>query len=260
MQSLLARDEKFWLRVQWAATVSFLILMLVPVSPAAAQKAVVRDLCTSLAATHVAVPDVATIDRCTLRAPSGARYNPEIETKIRRQYEESLVFANHVTKEKLVSNVILNATTDVTTPPPIFYYREGDRVPYATYDATEPCVQARQRAGGRCIQNDGEIIISLTGDLTNKNPFPVSSVTIQCDYRDVVDLPQSVTIQFPYTLVPEGGHITYQDKVVGVLKPHSVVNDISCKVETAEIWQNTDNIQYLNAPLNPPLASTRSAP
>jgi hypothetical protein len=37
------------------------------------------------------------------------------------------------------------------------------------------------------------------------------------------------------------------------LPPHSVVNGISCKVETAEIWQSTDGIQYLNAPLNPSL-------
>jgi hypothetical protein len=256
MKSALISDEKVWLQIRCAATISFLILVLAPLSPATAQRAVVRDLC-SLGATHVAA--AATLDRCVLPSPNGVRYNPKIDAEVRRQYEESLAFANDVTKENVVANVILNATPEVTTPPPVSYYRQGDSAPYATYDTLEPCVRARLQAGGRCMQHDGEIIISLTGNITNNNRFPVNSVTIQCDYRDIDDLPQSATKQSPYTLAPEGGRVTYQDQVIEVLKPHSVVNDISCKVTAAVIWQNTDSIQYLNAPLNPPLNSAPSA-
>lgn len=256
MQSALIRDKKIWLRVRWVAAISFLILVLAPLLPANAQSASVRDLC-SIGATHVAA--AATLERCVLPSPNGVRYNPQIDAEVRRQYEESLAFANDVTKENVVANVILNATPEVTTPPPVSYYREGDSVPYATYDTMIPCGLARLRAGGRCMQNDGEIIISLTGNITNNNRFPVNSVTIRCDYRDADDFPQSATKRSPYTLAPDGGHITYQDEVIEVLKPHSVVKDISCKVTAAEIWQNADSIQYLNAPLNPPIISTPSA-
>jgi hypothetical protein len=65
-----------------------------------------------------------------------------------------------------------------------------------------------------------------------------------------VTYPQSFEIPFRYTLAA-GGYIPYQDKVINALPPHSVVNEISCNIETAEIWQNTNVIQYLNAPLNP---------
>jgi hypothetical protein len=170
--------------------------------------------------------EIAKIERCVHPSPIGVVYNPDLTAKVRRQYEDSLVYAKSVTKEAVVSNVVLSASVDVTTPPPIFYYREGD-------------------------QNDGPTFISLTGGITNNNPFPLSSITIRCDYGDALDTPQSFEFQSPYTLGPRGGHIPYQSKVVNVLPSHSVVNDISCKVETAEIWENTDVIQYLNAPLNP---------
>ena len=158
---------------------------------------------------------------CVLPSPNGVVYNPKITANIHRQYEDTLVAANGVTKEAVVSNVILDASIDVTTPP-----RD---------------------------QNDGLIVISLTGDITNQNPFPLSSVTIQCDYLDALGKPKSSVKLYPYTLGPGSGYIPYQDEVIDVLPPHSVVNNISCKVETAEIWQSTDGIQYLNAPLNPSL-------
>jgi hypothetical protein len=269
-------DQKFWRRC--AATVSFLIMMLAPISLASAQQVVVRDVCSRIATHHapifVAVPggapsgdvaepeankselpgdgDVAEPEAnkpdaanneadadaarknelpsvavaakvlgCVLPSPLGVVYNPKITADIHREYENSLSAANGVTKEGIVSNVTLEASIDVTTPP-----RE---------------------------QNDGSIVISLTGGITNQNPFPLSSVTIQCDYRDAHGRPKSSTKLYPYTLGPRNGYIPYQDEVIDVLPPHSVVNGISCKVETAEIWQSTDGIQYLNAPLNPSL-------
>jgi hypothetical protein len=156
---------------------------------------------------------------CVLPSPIGVVYNPKITADIRRQYENSLIAANGVTKEGVVSNVTLEASIDVTTPP-----RE---------------------------QNDGSIVISLTGGITNQNPFPLSSVTIQCDYLDAHGKPKSSVKLYPYILGPRSGYIPYQDEVIDVLPPHSVVTGISCNVETAEIWQSTDGIQYLNAPLNP---------
>ena len=199
--------------------------------------------------------------RCVHPSPIGVRYNPKLTAKMRRQYEDSLIYAKGATKEKVVFNVILSASVDVTTPPPIFYYRDGDRVPYATFDTIEQCSQARQEAGnvGICQRNDGPTFISLTGGIMNTNQFPLGSVSIRCDYRDARGVPQSFEFPFRYTL-GAGGYIPYQGKVINELPPRSVVNDISCKVETAEIWENTDVIQYLNAPLNPDLRPSASVP
>jgi hypothetical protein len=35
---------------------------------------------------------------------------------------------------------------------------------------------------------------------------------------------------------------------IAQLLPHSVVNDILCKPEAADVWQRVDNIKTLNAP------------
>jgi hypothetical protein len=275
-------DQKFWRRS--TASVGFLIMMLAPVSLATAQQVVVRDVCSRMAAHHAPIfveapggspsddvaepeanksdlpsdgdvaepdadkPEVANIEAnadaakngipnfaaagrvlgCVLPSPIGVVYNPKLTADIHRQYENSLAAANGVTKEAIVSNVTLEASIDVTTPPH--------------------------------EQNDGSIVISLTGGITNQNPFPLSSVTIQCDYRDARGKPKSSLKLYQYTLGPRSGYIPYQDEVIDVLPPHSVVNGISCKVETAEIWQNTDGIQYLNAPLNPSLQLLSPAP
>jgi hypothetical protein len=282
MKTRLATDQKFWRR--WAANASFVIVTLAPVSFASAQQVVVRDICSRMAAHHAPIfvdapdgspsgevaepeanksdlsgdgdvaesetnkPEAANIEAnadaakngtsslagagrvlgCVLPSPIGVVYNPKITADIRRQYENSLAAANGVTKEAMVANVTLEASIDVTTPP-----RE---------------------------QNDGSIVISLTGGLTNQNPFPLSSVTIQCDYRDAHGKPKSSVKLYPYTLGPRNGYIPYQDEVIDVLPPHSVVNGISCKVATTEIWQSTDGIQYLNAPLNPSLELSAPAP
>jgi hypothetical protein len=206
----------------------------------------------------VAPIEIATTGGCPTPSPIGVRYNPEITAQIRRQYEDSLVHAAGVTQQQIVSNVILsNQIPDLTTPPPILYFREGDRVPAGTYATMEEC-QARRDAGGKCIRSDGSIFISLTGGIRNQNPFPLGSVTIQCDYLDVLGIPKSSVKQSRYTIGP-GGYIPYQDEVIDVLPPRSVVKDISCHVESAEIWQKTDDIQYHNAPLNPKLAPSAPA-
>ena len=282
MEGRLRTDHKFWRCL--AASVSYSILLLGPISLAAAQQVVVRDVCSRKAARHAPIfveapgsasgdiaepeanrselpggsrtgdaeaskPEDANIEAdtdaakkielptlevapillgCVLPSPIGVVYNPKITANIRRRYENSLAAANGVAKEAMVSNVILDASIDVTTPP-----RE---------------------------QNDGSIVISLTGGITNQNPFPLSSVTIQCDYLDALGKPKSSVKLYPYTLGPGSGYIPYQDEVIDVLPPHSVVNGISCKVEGAEIWQSTDGIQYLNAPLNPSLELLAPAP
>jgi hypothetical protein len=257
-----------------------------PSSLATAQQVVVRDVCSRMAAHHAPIfleapadsssddvaepvankpdpedrdpaepeadkPEVATIEAnadaaknerptpagaakilgCVLPSPIGVIYNPKITADLHRQYENSLAAANGVTKETVISNVTLEASIDVTTPPR--------------------------------NQNDGSIVISLTGGITNQNPFPLSSVTIHCDYRDAHGKPKSSVKLYPFTLGPRSGYIPYQDEVIDVLPPQSVVTGISCKIETAEIWQSTDSIQYLNAPLNPSselLAPPQSGP
>ena len=268
LQMRFATDQKSWWRGQWVASASVLLFLVAPVSLATAQQAVVRDLCASAgwisapstpaaiapapalnveppSVTLTPAPDSAEpdlepvsvesipapisvdpteiekINRCVNPSPIGVRYNPELTAKVRRQYEDQLVYSKGATKEKVVSNVILSARVDITTPPSTSYYR-----------------------------NDGPTFISLTGGIKNNNPFPLSSVSLRCDYRDAREVPQSFEIPFRHTLAA-GGYIPYQDKVINALPPHSVVNEISCNIETAEIWQNTDVIQYLNAPLNP---------
>lgn len=271
LQMLFATDQKSWRRGQWAASGGVLIFILASGSPATAQQAVVRDLCASgawisaspspaaivpsptlnaveaspLPVTPSSTPDsadpdaeplsvesipaptsvdpteITKINRCVNPSPIGVRYNPELTAKVRRQYADQLVYAKDATKEKMVSNVLLSAKVDITTPPSTSYYR-----------------------------NDGPTFISLTGGITNNNPFPLSSVTIRCNYKDARDVPQAFEFPFRYTLAA-GGYIPYQDKIINALPPHSVVSEISCNIETAEIWQNTDAIQYLNAPLNP---------
>jgi hypothetical protein len=268
---LFATDQKSWWRRQWPASASVLIFMLASASLAIAQQAVVRDLCASgawisaspspaaivqnptlnavepspvpitpsptpdsadpdaepLSVDSISAPisvdptEITKINRCVNPSPIGVRYNPELTAKVRRQYADQLVYAKDATKEKVVANVLLNAKVDITTPPSTSYYR-----------------------------NDGPTFISLTGGITNNNPFPLSSVNIRCDYKDARDVPQSFEFPFRYTLAA-GGFIPYQDKIINALPPHSVVSDILCNVEAAEIWQNTDAIQYLNAPLNP---------
>jgi hypothetical protein len=270
-----ATSQKFWRRGQWGLSASVLISILNPVSLANAQDAVVRDLCSSAKRIYVVPPipaavaptptpqsikpiaapvaptqspegseepeveteaaqpptaavfveptEVAKIARCVHPSPIGVRYNPELTAKIRRQYEDELIYAKGTTNEKVVSNVVLSASVDITTPPPSYLN-----------------------------QNDGPVFISVTGEITNNNPFPLSSVTIRCDYKDAHKLPQSFEFPFLYTL-GAGSYVPYQNKVINALPPHSVISDISCKVATAEIWQNTDVIQYLNAPLDPDL-------
>src|SRR5262249_16793323 len=271
LQMLFATDQKCRWRGQWHASASVLIFILASASLAIAQTAVVRDLCASGAwisaspspgaivqnptlnavepspvpvtpspAPHSADPDaeplsvdsisaptsvdpteITKINRCVNPSPIGVRYNPELTAKVRRQYADQLVYAKDATKEKVVANVLLGAKVDVTTPPSTFYYR-----------------------------NDGPTFISLTGRITINNPFPLTSVTIRCHFKDARDLAQSFEFPFRYTLAA-GGLIPYQDKIINALPPHSVVSEISCNVETAEIWQNTDPIQYLSAPFNP---------
>jgi hypothetical protein len=43
------------------------------------------------------------------------------------------------------------------------------------------------------------------------------------------------------------GSIPYQDKVINELPPRSMVREISSTPKTVEIWQNTDDVQSLNA-------------
>ena len=271
LQMRFATDQKARWRGRWTATASALAFILAPGPTATAQQTVVRDLCASAAwisapqtaavitstpapnvvgsnappVTPTPTPDsiepdvelssvesipdpiladpaeIAKINRCVNPSPIGVRYNPELTAKVRRQYEGQLVHAKDATKEKVISNVILNTRVDITTPPSTSYYG-----------------------------NDGPTFISLTGGITNNNPFPLSSVSIRCDYRDARDVLQSFEFPFRYTLAA-GGYIPYQDQIVNALPPRLVANEISCKVEKAEIWRNTDVIQYLNAPLNP---------
>src|SRR5262249_25275043 len=139
------------------------------------------------APTPVDPTEITKINRCVNPSPIGVRYNPELTAKLRRQYADQLIYAKDATKEKVVANVLLSAKVDITTPPSTSYYR-----------------------------NDGPTFISLTGGITNTNPFALSSVTIRCDYKDARDVSQSFEFPFRYTLAA-GGFIPYQDKIINAL-------------------------------------------
>jgi hypothetical protein len=265
------------------------ILVLASVSLASAQEVEIRDLCNPVVPIQVAkievdkpepfkievdkpepfkieadesdgekvekakskfVPLKIVNDRCVQPSPIGFHYPPKIDARIRRKYEDSLVVAKRATNEAKLSHIILNATIDVTTPPG-FFYRQGEFVE-GRYDTLDQCMQARRQAGnaGVCGPHEGPIIISLTGGAINRNEFPLGSVSLQCQYHDADDVSKSFDVQF-LDVLGMGGFISYQDKIIAQLPPHSVVRDISCKAEAAEIWQPTDNIQTLNGPINP---------
>jgi hypothetical protein len=189
---------------------------------------------------------------CVHASPMGVRYNPQIAAKVRRQYEKSLVHAHGLKNQNVISKVDLNVRVDITTPPG-FFYRDGKSVTGGPYETMGQCSQSKRRTGniGICGPKEGPIFISLTGSITNNNRFPLSSVSIQCEYRDRQAMPRTIAQHLPYTLAPEGGHFPLQDDIIGQLPPHSEINDISCQVVAADIWKNTDGIEYLNAPLNP---------
>ena len=80
---------------------------------------------------------------------------------------------------------------------------------------------------------------------------PCVALSIQCDYRDRLDVPQSFVTTLDDILGPRG-FIPYQDKVINEFPPRSMVKDILCTSKTVEIWQKTDDIQSLNARLCQP--------
>ena len=269
--------------------VKFAILVLAPVSLASAQEVEVRDLCNPIEPIRVAKIEVdkpepfkieadkpeppkikveksdaekvaeekqkfapleIVNDRCVQPSPIGFYYPPKIDARIHRQYENSLVIAKRATNKAKLSHITLNVTIDVTTPPG-FFYRQEDFVE-GRYDTLEQCMRARRQAGnvGVCGPHEGPIIISLTGGAVNRNEFPLSSVSLQCKYLGAHGVSKSIEVQF-LDVLGMGGYIPYQDKIIAQLPPHSVVRNISCKAEAAEVWQRTDNIQTLNGPLNP---------
>jgi hypothetical protein len=42
--------------------------------------------------------------------------------------------------------------------------------------------------------------------------------------------------------------------VVAALEPQSVINDVSCGIESATVWQKDDDIQYLSTKFQRPPA------
>jgi hypothetical protein len=204
----------------------------------------------------VAQIQIAAIDLCVRPSPTGIRYDPETAGRIRQQYINSLVNAGGVSPQAVAALVDLNVSAEVTTPPPYLYYRTGDRVPSAAFPAEEECVQARQEAdnAGICEKKDGSVFVSISGTITNKNPFPVSEVNIVCEYNDDQGARRSVTQRYLYTLAPDGGAVPVLDHVVAALEPQSVINDVSCGIESATVWQKDDDIQYLSTKFQRPPA------
>jgi hypothetical protein len=265
--------------------IEFAILVLAPVSLASAQEVEVRDFCNPVMPIRVAKIEVdkpepfkievdkpeppridmhepekvvkakkqfkpLEINHCIQPSPIAFHYAPNIDASIHRQYENSLVIAKRATKKEKLSHVILNASIDVTTPPG-FFYRQGDFVG-GRYETLEQCMRAKRMAGnvGVCGPFEGPVVISLTGDTINHNEFPLRGVSFQCKYVGAHGASRSIEVQFD-DILGKGGYIPYQDKIIAQLPPHSVVKDISCKPEAAEVWQPTDNIQTLNGPPNP---------
>jgi hypothetical protein len=202
----------------------------------------------------IAQIQIATIDLCVHPSPTGIRYDPETAGRIRQQYINSLVTAGGVSPQSAAALIDLNVSAEVTTPPPYLFYRTGDSVPSAAFAAEEECLQARQETddAGACEKKDGSVFISISGTITNKNQFPVSEVHIACEYTDAQGTSGSVTQRFLYTLAPDGGSVPILDHVVAELPSQSVVNDVSCSIESATVWQKDDDIQYLSTKFQRP--------
>jgi hypothetical protein len=204
----------------------------------------------------VAQIQIATIDLCVHPSPTGIRYDPETAGRIRQQYVNSLLNAGGVSPQSVAALIDLNVSIEVTTPPAYLFFRNGDSVPSAVFAAEEECLQARQETdnAGTCEKKDNSVFISISGTITNKNPFPVSEVNIACEYTDAQGASGSVTQRFLYTLAPDGGSVPVLDHVVTELQPQSVANDVSCNIESATVWKKDDDIQYLSTKFQRPPA------
>lgn len=211
---------------------------------------------TPVADRPVAQIQIATIDLCVRPSPTGIRYDPETAGRIRQQYINSLVNANGVSPRSMASLIDLNVSAEVTTPPPYLFYRIGDSVPSAAFASEGECLRARQEVdyAASCRKRDGSVFISISGSITNKNQFPVSEVNIVCEYVDAAGARGSVAQRYLYTLAPDGGAVPVLDHVVAELQPQSVVNDVSCNIGSATIWQKDDDIQYLSTKFQRPPA------
>jgi hypothetical protein len=196
----------------------------------------------------VARIQIAAIDRCIHPSPTGIRYDPETAGRIRQQYINSLVNAAGVSPQSVAALIDLNVSAEVTTPPPYLFYRAGDSMPAATFATESECLQARLATDneGTCEKKDGSVFISISGTITNRNQFPVSEVNIACEYTDAQGVTGSVEQRYLYTLAPEGGAVPILDHVVAELQPQSVVNEVSCAIGSATVWQKDDDIQYLS--------------
>ncbi len=166
----------------------------------------------------------------------------------------SLVNAAGVSPQLVASRVDLEARTEVTTPPPYLFYRTGDSVPLAAFASEGECLQARQQVdnAAACEKKDGSVFVSISGSITNRNQFPVSEVNIICEYVDAAGTRASVAQRYLYTLAPDGGTVPLLDHVVAELKPRSVVDDVSCTIGSATVWQKDDDIQYLSTKFQRP--------
>jgi len=204
----------------------------------------------------VAQIQIATIDLCIHPSPTGIRYDPETAGRIRQQYVNSLVNAGGVSPQSVAALIDLNVSVEVTTPPAYLFYRTGDSVPSAVFAAEGECLQARQETDntGTCEKKDGSVFISISGTITNKNQFPVSEVNIACEYTDARGASGSVTQRFLYTLAPDGGSVPVLDHVLAELPSQSVLNDVSCGIGSATVWQKDDDIQYLSTRFQRPPA------
>ena len=211
---------------------------------------------TPVADHPVAQIQIAAIDLCVHPSPTGIRYDPETAGRIRQQYVNSLVNANGVSPRSMASLIDLNVSAEVTTPPPYLFYRIGDSVPSAAFASEGECLRARQEVdnAASCKKRDGSVFISISGSITNKNQFPVSEVNIVCEYVDAEGARGSVAQRYLYTLAPDGGSVPVLDHVVAELQPQSVINDVSCTIASATVWQKDDDIQYLSTKFQRPPA------
>jgi hypothetical protein len=208
----------------------------------------------SVADHPIAQIQIAAIDLCVRPSPTGIRYDPETAGRIRQQYVNSLVNAAGLSPQAVASRVDLDARPEVTTPPPYLFYRTGDTVPLAAFASEQDCLLARQEVdnAATCEKKNGAIFISISGSITNRNQFPVSEVNIVCEYVDDAGATGSVAQRYLYTLAPDGGTVPLLDHVVAELKPQSVINDVSCTVGSATVWQKDDDIQYLSTKFQRP--------
>jgi hypothetical protein len=159
---------------------------------------------------------IAMIDQCFTPGHVGTRFTPARESEIQRQYAKSVQDAGPNAARDGLQQVELGVEKYLYEP-----------------------------VGG----NPPMTLFGITGQLMNKNPFPLRAVSLRCNYVDQFGAPQTIAYSFTDVLGPRStigprSKIGYVDKRLGMF-PTAAKTFPDCTIESIAIWKDGDEIQTI---------------